>query len=105
LEAPEHNIQDVFLNQVRRDHLTVTIYLISGIKLIGKIKSFDKFSILFDAGQQDMLIFKHAISTISVSKTGETKSWHMNETADAKKPETNQVGANQPPRPQGPKND
>jgi host factor-I protein len=74
LETAEHNVQDVFLNHARRERMTVTIYLVSGVKLIGKIKSFDKFSVLFDAGHQDMLLFKHAISTISVSKQSKSES-------------------------------
>jgi host factor-I protein len=65
-EAPGQTVQDAFLNEIRRDHVTVMLYLMNGIKLIGRIKSFDKFSVLLDAGQQEMLIFKHAISTISV---------------------------------------
>jgi host factor-I protein len=68
VEASTQNVQDTFLNQVRRDHMTVTLYLMNGIKLIGRIKSFDKFSVLLDAGQQEMLIFKHAISTVSVPR-------------------------------------
>jgi len=68
VEPSPQNVQDTFLNQVRRDHLTVTLYLMNGIKLIGRIKSFDKFSVLLDAGQQEMLIFKHAISTVSVPR-------------------------------------
>lgn len=68
VEASTQNVQDTFLNQMRRDHLTVTLYLMNGIKLIGRIKSFDKFSVLLDAGQQEMLIFKHAISTVSVPR-------------------------------------
>lgn len=68
VEASTQNVQDIFLNQVRRDHQTVTLYLMNGIKLIGRIKSFDKFSVLLDAGQQEMLIFKHAISTVSVPR-------------------------------------
>jgi host factor-I protein len=62
------NVQDAFLNQVRREHLTITLYLMNGIKLIGRVKSFDRFSVLLDAGQQEMLIFKHAISTVSVPR-------------------------------------
>lgn len=68
VEPSAQNVQDTFLNQVRRDHVTVTLYLMNGIKLIGRIKSFDKFSVLLDAGQQEMLIFKHAISTVSVPR-------------------------------------
>jgi host factor-I protein len=59
------NIQDAFLNTVRREKSPVTIYLLHGAKLTGRIKSFDKFSVLLEAGAQDLLIFKHAISTIS----------------------------------------
>jgi host factor-I protein len=58
------NIQDAFLNTVRRERSTVTIYLISGTKLTGRIRSFDKFSILLESSAQEQLIFKHAISTI-----------------------------------------
>ncbi|HZH32509.1 MAG TPA: RNA chaperone Hfq [Pyrinomonadaceae bacterium] len=59
------NIQDAFLNTVRREKEPVTIYLMNGAKLTGRIKSFDKFSVLLEAGVQEQLIFKHAISTIS----------------------------------------
>jgi host factor-I protein len=48
--------------------MTVTVYLLNGAKLVGKIKSFDKFSILLESGSQEQLIFKHAISTISHAK-------------------------------------
>lgn len=59
------NIQDAFLNTARRERSTVTIYLLHGAKLSGRIKSFDKFSVLLETGSQEQLIFKHAISTIS----------------------------------------
>jgi host factor-I protein len=65
--APQ-NIQDAFLNLARREKTTVTIYLVNGAKLLGRIKSFDKFSLILESGAQDQLIFKHAISTISQSK-------------------------------------
>ena len=65
--APQ-NIQDAFLNTVRREKLSVTIYLVNGAKLLGKIRSFDKFSVLLESGSQEQLVFKHAISTISVAK-------------------------------------
>jgi len=58
------NIQDAFLNTARRERDTVTIYLMNGAKLTGRIKSFDKFSVLLESGAQEQLIFKHAISTI-----------------------------------------
>ena len=59
------NIQDAFLNTVRREKDPVTIYLMNGAKLTGRINSCDKFSVLLEAGVQEQLIFKHAISTIS----------------------------------------
>lgn len=73
--APQ-NIQDAFLNTVRREKTTVTLYLLNGAKLMGRIRSFDKFSLLLESGSQEQLIFKHAISTISQSKrvTGELRA-------------------------------
>lgn len=59
------NIQDAYLNSARRERVLVTINLMNGSTLSGKIKSFDKFSVLLDVSGQDFLIFKHAISTIS----------------------------------------
>ncbi len=69
------NIQDGFLNLARREKVTVTIYLVNGAKLLGRIKSFDKFSLLLETGAQDQLIFKHAISTIAQARrqTGELR--------------------------------
>ena len=67
--APQ-NIQDSFLNSVRRERTTVTIYLVNGAKLLGRIRSFDRFSVLLESGAQEQLIFKHAISTISQAKRG-----------------------------------
>ena len=52
------------MNTVRREKDTVTIYLMNGAKLSGRIKSFDKFSVLLESGAHEQLIFKHAISTI-----------------------------------------
>ena len=65
--APQ-NIQDGFLNLARREKTTVTIYLVNGAKLLGRIKSFDKFSLILESGAQEQLIFKHAISTISQTR-------------------------------------
>ncbi len=65
--APQ-NIQDAFLNTVRREKTTIIIYLLNGAKLTGRIRSFDKFSVLLESGAQEQLIFKHAISTISQTR-------------------------------------
>jgi host factor-I protein len=77
-KATPQNIQDAFLNTARRERSTVTIYLMHGAKLSGRIKSFDKFSVLLEAGSQEQLIFKHAISTISHARrnTGDIRHPH-----------------------------
>jgi host factor-I protein len=67
---PAQNIQDTFLNTVRKDKTPVTIYLVSGVKLTGKIRSFDKYSVLLENNAQEQLIFKHAISTVVSGRVG-----------------------------------
>lgn len=62
------NIQEAFLNNARKDKTFLTIYLMSGVKLSGKIKSFDKYSVVLESNNQEQLIFKHAISTVVVSR-------------------------------------
>ena len=62
------NIQEAFLNNARRDKTFLTIYLMSGVKLSGRIKSFDKYSVVLETNNQEQLIFKHAISTVVVPK-------------------------------------
>lgn len=83
--APQ-NIQDAFLNAARREKSTVTVYLITGTKLQGRIRSFDKFSILLDSGAQELLIFKHAISTIQHGRraaSGELRGGGQHDSAPA----------------------
>lgn len=65
MEKTAQNIQDAFLNTARRERYSIMIHLMHGATLTGRIKSFDKFSVLLDVGGQDFLIFKHAISTVS----------------------------------------
>lgn len=60
------NIQDVFLNYVRKKRITVAVYLINGVKLEGVVKGFDNFVIIIKDDSQKM-IYKHAISTITPS--------------------------------------
>ena len=62
-QAP--NVQDTFLNHVRRERINLTIYLVNGAKLSGRIKNFDRFAIILESGGVDQMLFKHAISTIS----------------------------------------
>ena len=67
---PAQNIQDTFLNTVRKDKSPITIYLVSGVKLTGRIRSFDKYSVLLENNSQEQLIFKHAISTVVSGRGG-----------------------------------
>ena len=62
------NIQESFLINARKDKTFLTIYLMSGVKLSGRIKSFDKYSVVLESNNQEQLIFKHAISTVVVSR-------------------------------------
>jgi len=68
--SQQNTIQDSFLNSARKERSNVTIYLMSGVKLTGRIKSFDKYSVILEAGSQEQLIFKHAISTVSLPRGG-----------------------------------
>lgn len=68
MDKPAQNIQEAFLNNARKDKIFLTIYLMSGVKLSGRIKSFDKYSVVLESNNQEQLIFKHAISTVVVSR-------------------------------------
>lgn len=70
MEKLAQNIQEAFLNNARRDKTFLTIYLMSGVKLSGRIKSFDKYSVVLETNNQEQLIFKHAISTVSLPRAG-----------------------------------
>jgi len=72
MEKQAQNIQEAFLNNARKDKTFLTIYLMSGVKLSGRIKSFDKYSVVLETNNQEQLIFKHAISTVVVSKSFHT---------------------------------
>ncbi len=69
MEKPAQNIQDSFLNNARKEKIVLTIYLMSGVKLSGRIKSFDKYSLVLETNNQEQLIFKHAVSTVVTQKT------------------------------------
>ena len=62
------NLQDIFLNQVRKDHSQLTIFLISGYQIKGFVKGFDSYTIVIDSDGKQQMIYKHAISTIVPSK-------------------------------------
>ena len=66
----QQNIQDSFLNTARKERHNITIYLVSRVKLTGRIRSFDKYSVVLETSNQEQLIFKHAISTVVISRGG-----------------------------------
>lgn len=68
-EKQAQNIQEAFLNNARKEKILLTIYLMSGVKLSGRIKSFDKYSVVLETNNQEQLIFKHAISTVVVTRS------------------------------------
>ena len=72
MEKPAQNIQESFLNNARKEKGVVTIYLLSGVKLSGRIRSFDKYSLVLETNNQEQLIFKHAISTVVTVRSGHT---------------------------------
>ena len=71
----QQNIQDGFLNSLRKEKSLVTVYLMSGVKLTGRIRSFDKFAVILDSNGMEQLIFKHAISTVSLPRGG-SRDYH-----------------------------
>ncbi|KOY82775.1 RNA chaperone Hfq [Lysinibacillus sp. FSL H8-0500] len=63
------NLQDAFLNQLRKNNIFVTVFLLNGFQLKGTVKSYDNFTVLLmDAEQKQHLIYKHAISTFVPAK-------------------------------------
>ncbi len=64
----EINLQDGYLNQIRKDNILTTVYLVNGFQLKGLVKGFDSYTVLLDVDGKQMLIYKHAISTINPIK-------------------------------------
>ncbi|MDO4773403.1 MAG: RNA chaperone Hfq [Bacillota bacterium] len=61
-------LQDIFLNEVRKNHIQITIFLISGFQLKGYVNGFDPYTVMIDSEGKQQMIYKHAISTIVPSK-------------------------------------
>ena len=93
---PAQNIQDTFLNTVRKDKSPITIYLVSGVKLTGKIRSFDKYSVLLENNSQEQLIFKHAISTVVSGRAATHPGSPSEGRVEARVPGTHPVAAAAP---------
>ncbi|MCM3587240.1 RNA chaperone Hfq [Mesobacillus maritimus] len=62
------NIQDQYLNQMRKDGTNCTVFLLNGFQLRGQIKGFDNFTVLFETEGKQQLVYKHAISTFAPQK-------------------------------------
>ncbi|KAJ52522.1 host factor-I protein [Clostridium tetanomorphum] len=63
-----NNLQDIFLNGARKNKTDLTIYLTNGFQIKGTVKGFDSFTVVLDCGGKQMLVYKHAISTITPNR-------------------------------------
>lgn len=68
LNKSQFNLQDAFLNQVRKDKILVTIYLVNGFQIRGMVKGFDNFTVVVELDGKQQLVYKHAISTVAPMK-------------------------------------
>jgi host factor-I protein len=68
MKSAQPNVQDVFLNYVRREKLRVTIRMMDGSEIEGRIKNFDRFALVLDQNGTDQMLFKHAIAAIKTPK-------------------------------------
>ena len=73
-----NNLQEIFLTQVRREHRSVTMFLMNGFQMRGIVRGFDSFTVVLETDGKQQLIYKHAISTLvpsqSVDMTGGTNT-------------------------------
>jgi host factor-I protein len=67
------NVQDTYFNALRKDKASLIIYLVNGVRVFGRIRSFDKYSVLIENGNQDQLVFKHAISTVVLAANADRR--------------------------------
>jgi len=64
----QFNLQDAFLNQVRKDKILVTIFLVNGFQIKGLVRGFDNFTVVVELDGRQQLVYKHAISTVAPIK-------------------------------------
>ena len=83
MDKASQNIQDFFLNNLRRERTLVTIFLMGGVKLTGRIRSFDKYAVILESNSQEQLVFKHAISTVVVAKFSQPSPQPVPQIAEA----------------------
>jgi host factor-I protein len=79
MDGESRNLQNDFFNEARKSKSSVTVFLSNGKKLTGRIKSFDKFTLMLEGHQGELIIFKHAISTITTSR------WSSDGSGDAER--------------------
>ncbi|HBK84513.1 MAG TPA: RNA chaperone Hfq [Firmicutes bacterium] len=65
MTKPSINLQDSFLNQMRKENVPVTIFLVNGYQLKGVLRGFDNFTLILEADGKQQLVYKHAISTVA----------------------------------------
>ena len=70
MDSETGGIQNDYFNRVRKERALVTVFLANGKRLIGRIRAFDKFTILLETHHGDQMIFKHAISTVGPARAG-----------------------------------
>ena len=63
------NLQDAMLNQIRKENVPVTVYLVNGVQLKGVIRAFDNFTVMLECEGKQLMVYKHAISTVSPVRT------------------------------------
>ncbi|HHT71750.1 MAG: RNA chaperone Hfq [bacterium] len=68
MSKQQPNLQDTFLNQARKDSIPCTVYLVNGFQIRGLIRGFDNFTVALESEGKQMLVYKHAISTITPSR-------------------------------------
>ncbi|HOB22526.1 MAG: RNA chaperone Hfq [Firmicutes bacterium] len=69
----QFSLQDSFLNQIRKENIPVTIFLLNGVQLHGRIRGFDNFVVLVEADGKQLMIYKHAISTLNPARPVKTE--------------------------------
>ena len=72
MEQDSKNLQNEFFNRLRKDRQIIHLYLTNGKKLTGRVRSFDKFTLMLDGPSGEQMVFKHAIATIGPDRAGVT---------------------------------
>jgi host factor-I protein len=62
------NLQDSFLNQIRKENIPATVYLVNGFQIKGFVRGFDNFTVVLESDGRQLLVYKHAISTVTPNR-------------------------------------